>query len=155
MTVYATYSFTDFNAAINGPGGSFILGGPDTAMAEEGVTVGWSEENNTQNIGADGSVMNSMHASRAGICTLRFQKTSPINAALSLLWNFQRRSAVFWGKNIITMRDVVRGDNYNLSGCAFVRFPSNTYGKIAGMIEWEFQVAAVDPLLGAGAADGH
>src|SRR5271167_2389157 len=102
-----TYSFTDFVASITGPGGTFQIGGPETAMAEEGLTVAWGEEHNTMNIGADGAVMHSMHAARAGTVTARYQKISPILFALSKKWQFQRQSSIFWGRDIITLREVV------------------------------------------------
>lgn len=148
--IYGTYSFSDFTASINGPGGGFIIGGPDTATAEEGLTVTWGEENNTQNIGADGSIMNSMHAARAGTIAVRLQKISPVNFQLSQLWNYQRQSSIFWGQNVITMRQVMLGDLFNNAGCAFVRFPTIGYPKVANLIEWEFHVAVIDPYLGPG-----
>jgi hypothetical protein len=146
----ATYSFTNFIATITGPGGSFTISGPDTAAAEEGFTVSMSEETNTQSIGADGSVMNSLHASKAGLCGARLQKTSPINLLLANMYNLQRTSSALWGLNVITARDIARGDAYTLSGCAFVRFPANAYGKVGNMIDWEWAVSILDPFLGPG-----
>lgn len=149
-SLVTTYSYTDVLAAISGPGGQFTLGGPDTAAAEEGITITWGEENNTQNIGADGSVMNSMHASRAGSVTFRYQLASPIRKPLSDLWTFQRQSSIFWGRNVITIEQVALQDVFNLSGCAFVRFATTTYPKIGTMQEWEFHVGVIDPRLGPG-----
>jgi hypothetical protein len=154
--LYATYSFENIIAAITGPGGQFPIGGPDTGAAEEGLECTWGEENNTQNIGAAGDVMNSMHASRAGTFTVRLQLVSPVNALLNKLWAFQRSSGgIYWGRNTITVRDVMRGDLYTNSGCAFVRHTTATWPKIGTVRLWEFHVAKVDPYLGSGWIDGH
>jgi hypothetical protein len=148
--LWGTYSFQNFSAAITGPGGSFVIAGPETATAEEGMTVTWGEEANTQTIGADGAVMNSLHASKAGTAAVRLQKISPVNALLGQMFVFQRLSSLTWALNIITLRDSVTGDNYTLTGCAFTRFPTNSWAKVGNMLEWELQVAIIDPLLGTG-----
>lgn len=148
--LFGTYLFTDFIATINGPNGAFTIGGPETAQAEEGVTIGLTEETNTQTIGADGSVMNSMHASKAGTATIRLQKISPVNAQLSQMYNLDRLSSATWAQNVITLTDIVRGDNYTCQGCAFTRYPNNAYAKIGNMIEWEFHISVLDPSLGPG-----
>jgi hypothetical protein len=153
--LYATYAFQDVTASISGPGGAFTMSGIETAAAEEGITITWGEELNTQTIGADGSVMNSMHSARAGTCTIRLMKTSPINQLLQQLIKYQHQSSLFWGRNTITIADAVRGDLYTLVGCAWVRFPTNTYAKVGNVLEYEMHVALIDGNLGPGAADGH
>lgn len=154
---YGSYSFMDVYCVMSGPGteglvlnGPIPFAGPNSGSAEEGVTITLSEETNTQTIGADGSVMNSLHASRAGTATFRLLKTSPINNALIQLYNFQRVQSIRWGQNTITIEDKSRGDKYTLQGCAFVRMPTNSYAKIGNTIEWEMHVALVDPMLGIG-----
>jgi len=157
--IYGSYSFMDVYATLWGPGcngvvingASTVIGGPEAASAEEGITITLSEETNTQTIGADGSVMNSLHASRAGTATFRLLKTSPYNNAIMRLYNYQRVQSSRWGQNTIIVTDKSRGDNYVLQGCAFVRFPTNSYAKIGNTIEWEMHVALIDPMLGIGA----
>jgi hypothetical protein len=147
--LYATYAFADVAAGFSGPGApSFTISGPDTAAAEEAITVTWGEEMNSQTIGADGSVMNSMHSAMAGTVNIRLQKISPVNALLSQVIRIQRQSSALWGQNTITIRDVARGDMYTLAGCAWVRFPVNSYAKIGNMLDYELHVAQIDPLLG-------
>jgi hypothetical protein len=147
--LFATYAFADVSAQISGPGAqAFTISGPDTAAAEEGITITWGEEMNTQSIGADGSVMNSMHSSMAGTCNIRLQKISPVNAMLSHLINVQRLSSALWARNIITIRDVARNDLYTLLGCAWVRFPVNSYAKVGNVLDYELHVPQVDPNLG-------
>lgn len=158
IPIYGTYAFADVYATISGPGGNVslngyntaIIAGPDTASAEEGITVALGEETNTQTIGADGSVMNSLHSSRAGTATIRLLKISPINKMLLEMYNYQRLSSARWAHNTIEIHDVGRGDHYTLLGCAFVRFPTNSYAKVGGVIEWEFHVSLTNPLMGAG-----
>jgi hypothetical protein len=153
--LYATYAFQDITASLVGPGGSFIISGPETAAAEEGITITWGEESNTQTIGADGSVMNSMHSARAGTCTFRLMKTSPNNQRIMSLFNYQHQSSAYWGRNTITISDTARGDLYTLVGCAWVRVPTNTYAKVGNVLEYEMHVALISPNLGPGAPDGH
>ena len=163
--IYGAYSFMDVYAVINGPGVNnlrisnsgiprnpqgLLLGGPMTASAEEGITLALQEETNTMTIGADGSVMHSLHASRAGTATFRLLKISPYNNALMALYNYQRVQSRLWGRNVITIEDFSRGDSYTLIGCAFVRFPNNAYAKIGNTIEYEFHCAIMDPHLGLG-----
>jgi hypothetical protein len=101
-------------------------------------------------VGADGSVMHSLHASRSGTATFRLLKISPYNNALMALYNFQRLQSNRWGRNTITIEDFSRGDKYVLLGCAFVRFPNNSYAKVGNTIEWEWHCAIMDPHLGLG-----
>jgi Protein of unknown function (DUF3277) len=146
---FGAYSFMDVEAILTGPhADGLVLGGPQSASAEEGITITFGEETNTQTIGADGSVMNSLHASRAGTATFRLLKTSPQNKALMEVYNFQRLQSNRWGRNHITVQDISRGDLYTLDGCAFVRVPTNSYAKIGNTIEWEFHVSLIDPRLG-------
>jgi hypothetical protein len=153
--LYSTYAFQDVTASLSGPGGTLTLSGAETAAAEEGITVTWGEELNTQTIGADGSVMNSMHSARAGTATFRLMKTSPLNAMISSMIKYQHQSSALWGRNTITIADTARGDLYTLVGCAWVRFPTNTYAKVGNVLEYELHVALIDTNLGPGAPDGH
>lgn len=143
---YGVYSFIDVTAVINADGlGVFRLGGDGTSQAEEGITIVYTEETNTQTIGADGSVMNSLHAAMAGTLTTRLLKISPVNYQLAQLYNYQRMSSATWGRNIITIRDVGREEQITCLGCAFSRFPQITYNKVGAVMEWEFHVSVIMP----------
>jgi hypothetical protein len=160
VPLYATYAFQDITATISGPGGNFAMStsgdvhytisGAETAAAEEAVTITWGEEANTQTIGADGSVMNSMHSSRAGTVVFRLMKTSPNNARLQQMFHYQHESSARWGINTITIENPARGDKYTLLGCAWVRIPTNTYAKVGNVLEYELHVAVIDSQLGDG-----
>jgi hypothetical protein len=153
MPLYNTYAFQNVEATISGPGiANLTLSGAETAAAEEGITITYGEEMNTQTIGADGSVMNSMHSARAGTATFRLLKTSPLNTQLNAAIAFQHQSSQFWGRNTITVRDTARGDFYTLTGCAWVRIPTNTYAKVGNTLEYEVHVAIIDAVLGTGEA---
>ncbi|EEN5923401.1 DUF3277 family protein [Salmonella enterica] len=65
----ATYSFTDVTASISGPTGVIDLG-YGSASSEEGITVAMAGPKNTMTIGADGEVMNSLHADKSGTVTV-------------------------------------------------------------------------------------
>jgi hypothetical protein len=145
-----TYSFLDVSAAIVGPGGGFSFSGADAANAKEGFTAEFIEDKNAMTVGANGSVMHSLRAGKAGKIIVRLLKTSPINQLLSALYNFQTVSSATHGQNAITITDFARGDVYTCQQCAFSRFASNTYAEDGGMLEWNFDVGVMDPLLGTG-----
>lgn len=145
----AAYSFTDVQATITGPGGSFPIGS-GAAVAKEGISVEFTEDKDRMTIGADGSPMHSLIASRAGRIIVRLLKTSPVNSLLTQLYNFQIQSSVFHGQNIIVVTNPIIGDDYTCRQVAFAKFPTNTYAEEGGMLEWEFNAGIIDPILGSG-----
>lgn len=144
------YSFLDTLCAINGPGGSFTIGGPGAANAEEGITVEMSEEKNTMIIGADGTPMHNLHASQGGKMSIRLLKTSPVNAQLSAMYAVQTASSALHGQNTITLKNSPLGDAITGTFCAFKRFPTQAYAKEGGMNEWEFDIGVLVMSLGGG-----
>ncbi len=145
----ATYSFLDFNFAISGPGGAFPLGSGSGA-AEEGVTIEPVEDKNIMQIGADGSGQHSLVASTASTVTVRLLKTSPVNALLMGLYNYQTSSSILHGRNTMVGTDLGRGDVVTLTQVAFKRVPSLTYAKEAGINEWTFDAIQTTTILGVG-----
>jgi len=145
----ATYSFLDITAAIEGAGGSINLAA-GAGSAEEGITVASNEDKNVMNIGADGAGMHSLVANDSGLLTMRLLKTSPINAQLQTMYNFQKLSSANWGNNTVTIRDVVRGDSITCTGVAFKKTPDLNYAKEGGMNEWTFDAINVNRVLGNG-----
>jgi hypothetical protein len=79
---------------------------------------------------------------------IRLQKISPVNQQLVQLIRTQRSSSAYWGQTTIAIRDMARGDVYNLAGCAWIRFPVNSYAKIGNVLDYELHVAQIDPNLG-------
>lgn len=148
----ATYSFQSVTATIVGPGGSIQIGNGSGA-AEEGISTAMTEEKNTMTIGADGAVMHSLHAGNSGKITVRLLKTSPVNALLNAMYNFQKAAVAAWGQNLITVTDPSRGDVVTSTLVAFAKQPDLTYSKDGGMNTWEFHAGTIDELLGAGVPD--
>jgi len=144
----SSYSFLNVQAAIAGPGGAFSIGSSSGA-AEEGITIDNVEEKDLATVGAGGELMHSLRASDVAKATVRLLKTSPVNAQLSNLYNFQKASSLFWGQNMITVNDTIRGDVEELTVAAFLKPPSNTYSKDGAMMEWEF-IGKRNMLLGNG-----
>lgn len=142
------YSFKDFRATLTGPGGTVPLGN-DAGVAEEGITIEAIEEIGNLRIGADGSPAHSLRATKAAKCTVRVLKTSPTNAFLQTMLNFQRTSSLNWGQNVLVLTNIATGDNYTNQFVAFTRQPGNTYAKDAGVIDWEFIIGQLDVNLGA------
>lgn len=147
-----SYSFLDCAASIAGPGGAFQLGS-GSGNTEEGITTAMVEDKNTMTIGADGSVMHSLHGGKGGTVTVRLLKTSPVNAQLSEMYNFQAKSSASWGQNTITIRDIARGDTITCQLCAFKKHPDVTYAKDGGTNEWTFDAGIIDHQLGTGTPD--
>jgi Protein of unknown function (DUF3277) len=144
-----TYAFQNINAAISGGGGSFNLG-YGAGNAEEGITVvGNVEEKGIGTVGADGSIMPTLRASKLGKWTIRILKTSPVNAQLQALYNQQSVNPAFWATNVLTLADSQRGDNMSLSGSWFSKQPDLVYAKDGNFNEWEF-MGTHDAILGAG-----
>lgn len=145
----STYSFLDVNAAITGPGGSIILGN-GAGAAEEGITIESMEDKNIMTIGADGQGMHSLVGGEASTVTVRLLKTSPVNALLQQMYNYQTSSSVLHGKNTIVVSDFGRGDLVTLSSVAFKKRPSLNYAKEGGINEWTFDAIKTDAVLGVG-----
>lgn len=145
----ATYSFQDVVAAIVGVGGSINMAA-GAAVAEEGITIEAVADKNTMTIGADGSGMHSLAANEASTVTVRLLKTSPVNALLQLMYNLQTKSSLTHGKNVITVRDVVRGDSITMTGVAFKKRPAINYAKEGGLVEWTFDAVKTTQILGVG-----
>lgn len=145
------YSFLDVQATITGPGGGFPVGA-GAGAATEGISIEYEEDKDRLVVGADGSPMHSLNASKAGRISIRLLKTSPTNDLLEQLYNFQTTSSLFHGQNVLVITNVVTGDVYTCTSVAFQKFPRNDYAKEAGMLEWTFTAGYVDVLLGSGIA---
>lgn len=142
------YSFLNVNCAISGPGGSITLG-DGSGAAEEGITISPSNEINTMQIGADGAGQHSLHADKSGKVTVRLLKTSPTNKALSAMYATQTASAAAHGQNTISLVDNLRGDSITMTGVAFAKAPNLSFGKEAGLNDWEFHAISIDRTLGS------
>lgn len=145
----ATYSFQDVVAAISGVGGSINLAA-GAGVAEEGITIESMEDKSVMTIGADGAGMHSLVANEASSVTIRLLKTSPVNKQLQEMYNQQTKSSANHGKNTITVRDAVRGDNITLTEVAFKKRPTVTYAKEGGLMEWTFGAIKTTAVLGSG-----
>lgn len=145
------YSFLDTHATLTGPGGSVSLGAGSGA-ADEGITIEPLEDNVSTQYGADGSWAHSLNPVKAHRITVRLLKTSPINALLDAMYAYQKTSALVTGQNFLQITNFISGDTYTCQGVAFTKHPSNTYAKVAGLIDWEFTAGTVDSKLGNGIA---
>ena len=143
----ATYSFLDVTASMTGPTGVIDLG-YGSANSEEGITVIMTEAKNTMTVGADGEVMHSLHAGKAGTVTVTLLKTSPVNKKLSLAYNAQSQSSATWGNNVIVIRNTASGDISTARSCAFQKQPDFNNAKEGGTVAWVFDCGKIDQLLG-------
>lgn len=144
-----TYSFADVNAAISGPGGSISLAA-GAGAAEEGITIAPVADKNIMEMGAGGQGQHSLQAGDASQVTVRLLKTSPTNALLQAMYNYQTSKSVLHGKNTIVVSDLGRGDLVTLTKVAFRRVPDINYAGTAGINEWQFDAIFTDTILGVG-----
>lgn len=145
----ATYSFLDCNATISGPGGSINLAS-GAGAAEEGITVEAVEDKNIMTIGADGQGMHSLVANESSTVTVRLLKTSPVNAVLMQMYNYQTSSSVLHGKNTLVITDLGRGDLIVCDQAAFKKAPAVAFAKEGGINEWTFDAIRTSRTLGVG-----
>lgn len=150
MPATYTYSFKSTHCSIQGPGGSIALG-DGSGAAEEGISFEPSEDRNQMTIGADGSSMHSLRADQSARVTVRLLKTSPQNAVLQAMANFQWASATNHGQNTLSLATQA-GDAIVCQQVAFARQTPLSYGKDAGMNEWLFDAGMMNTALGAGVA---
>lgn len=143
-----TYSFLDVTAAIDGPGGNFPLGGEEGGVADEGITITATGDKNVMTPGADGSWMHSLKADKSATVTVTLLKTSPVNALLMNLYTYQTTSSRNHGQNVITIRDIARGDHITCQGVAFAKVPDMAYATEGGTVQWSFHAGAVSFNLG-------
>lgn len=140
------YSFLEVVAAIVGPGGAIPLAS-GAGAAEEGIRI-TRVERNLMTIGAGGEGQHSLKADRSGQVTLTLLKTSPVNAALMAMYNFQTASAANHGQNVITITDKNRNDIHTCQQCAFRKAPDISFASEAGTNEWVFDSVRIDDALG-------
>ena len=143
----AAYSFKDVVATITGPGG-VVNFGYGAGIAEEGITLEPTDDKDAMVIGADGTPMHTLRAAKSGTATVRVLKTSPTNALLQAMYDFQTLSSANWGQNIIVVANNAAGDVTTCRSVAFKRVAGNAYAKDAAMMEWAFNCGEMDRLLG-------
>ena len=142
-----TYSFLDISATITGPGGSFSLGS-GSGNAEEGITIEASEDIDSMTIGADGSVMHSLHANKSGTVTIHYLKISPQNAKLSAMYALQTAAGALHGNNTIVVSNLYTNDVIAMTQVAFRRAPNINYAKEGGLVDWQFNAGVIERTLG-------
>lgn len=142
-----TYSFMDVTASLVGPTGIIDLGA-GSANAKEGITLKMGEVKNTMTIGADGEVMQSMHASKHGTITVNLLKTSSANKKLSLAFNAQSQSSALWGQNVIVIRNTASGDILTARKVAFQNHADFNNAQDAATVAWNFDCGKIDQQLG-------
>lgn len=143
------YSFQDVQATLVGFGGSISLGA-GSGNAKEGISVSFLEDKDVLLMGADGSGVHSLRASKAARINVRLLKTSPVNAQLSAMYSQQIGSSINWGQNALTVSNPVTGDDYPCTGVAFQKYTDLTWAEDANINDWPFLAISADPILGVG-----
>jgi Protein of unknown function (DUF3277) len=144
----ATYSFKDNLVTLLGPGGSVSLG-DGSGTSEEGISIEPVDDIDSMMIGADGSVMHSLHANTACHVSIHLLKTSPRNQPLSFMYATQTTSGSVHGQNTLYVNNKWTNDVIACSDVAFKRAPNLTYAKEGGTVTWEFNAGKVERVLGS------
>lgn len=110
-----------------------------------------TEDKDTMQVGAGGAIMHSLNASDAGRITIRLLKTSPTNALMSAIYNFQKNNPGSWGQNQFRGADTARGDVVTATELAFVRQSPLAFAKDGNINEWVLQ-GRIFELLGTGSS---
>ena len=142
-----TFSFLDVQASLNGPGGQFLLS--EGGVANEGISI-TTNERVTTIYGADGEFMHSLHAAKGGKVTVRCLRTGKINSDLSRIYAYNSQSSSNTGHDIISIRDIARGDSWVCAGCAIVKIPDNSYSTEGSVVEWVFNAGTIVGVFGTG-----
>lgn len=148
------YSFLDVTAVLTGPGGVINLGS-GAGIGEGGIAVEYTTAKNTVTMGLDGEGMHTLSAGNACTVTVTLLKTSPTNAMLQGMLNYQTASASRHGRNVIVIRDAARGDFISLSKVAFNSQPKIAYTKEGGTMEWKFDAIDSTTILGTGTPEAE
>ena len=149
MAYTYTYSFLDVAASITAPNGQFALSA--AGNAEDGsIKVSFAGDKNTMQIGADGTPMHSLMATKGGMISIKLLKTSFLNNKLSKLFNAQILSSALHGYNVISIMNPVSGDSITGTQCAFKKHPDVSYDAKGADLEWVFDVGVLDISLGGG-----
>jgi len=146
----ASYSFRDCKITISGVGGTAIFGGLPGGVDKGGITIEADGDKNRKTVGADGAVVHSLIVDDSGKITIRTLKTAMQNVILNAMLQAQKQSAAVWGRNVITLLDIARGDSYTCIDCAFSKVPSNEWKDEAGTIEWTFDAGKIIQIMGTG-----
>jgi hypothetical protein len=142
------YSLADVEAAIEGPGGSFQIGA-GVGLATEGINIEPKGDTNIMTEGGDGEIMHSLRVSKACTITITLLRTSPTNARLMNLYNYQTSSSRYHGQNTVMVRNPVSGDAHDGTEVAFQKKPGVPYAEEGGNLVWTLE-GKVSSKLGTG-----
>lgn len=143
----STYSLIDVQATFTGPGISIPIGA-GAGLAEEGISIEAIDNVGHMVIGGDGTPMQVLQVTKGYRVTLHLLKTSLTNAPLMAAQQIQRSSGALWGRNSISLTDILSGDEFTGQAVAFEKTPRIDYDKPGKMVDWTFLVGIGDWILG-------
>jgi hypothetical protein len=143
------YSFLNVTASIVGPNGSVNIGVGAGNAKEGGIRTEMSQDVNTMDVAADGKHMHSQSGDQSGRVIITLLKTSAANNFLAILYYADYNNPATWGKNTITIRDLVNNDLISARFAAFQKLTPLVYAEKGGTNEWAFQAGKLHETLGA------
>lgn len=145
MSLITTYSFSDIVFVMTHP----VAG--DQRLNGEGlgdVTVTFAQDNTSQDLSADGSVMvNKIKASNGSIA-INIQQTAPLNHWLVNYFNLVKNdsTSLLWAQAQITISSIVGGDNIVATGVSPHKRPDLGYQQQGQQRTWNFMAADIQML---------
>jgi hypothetical protein len=146
------YSFPDVKCTLVLTGIGTIYLGAGSGYTDGGLSITMVEDKSTMTTGADGQVMHSLHAGRAGIVAIRLLKTATVNGTLSDAYYLTTASGKAHGNGTFRIKDISKeagdGDDIGCYDVAFAKFADLTYAKEGGEMVWTFHCGRIHHILG-------
>ena len=135
MPKHSTYSFTDINATISGPGyGSYSIQGEGIGD----VSISKITDRTVHDVAADGSIMASKIAGNNGNVTLNAQQTSSLHKFMQGTFNYcWQADTSAWTTISITIEAPKMGKTYYCTGGSFVKEPDEPLQSQGQRVAWQ------------------
>lgn len=140
MGAPTTYSFSDIKMVISHPAyPAYTVNG--NGVGE--INIEYANDNTTQDLAADGTVMISKIEANNGTVTISMQQTSPMHQWMKGFFNALRSQPTnMWAKANINVSSPAGGfDNIALSGVSFQKRAAQPYQAQGQMVTWSFMFA--------------
>lgn len=134
---FSTYSFADCNTVISHPNyGQMSINGDGIGS----ITFSRTGDNTAQDIGADGSVMQSKIKDKRGTISITCQQTSELNKWLTKLFNYVETSSLTedWISTLITCDVNTTGEKHTCTNVSFQKMADTPYSAQGQNVTWNF-----------------
>jgi hypothetical protein len=137
--IATTYSFKDLSGAMTSPlAGTFQFAGQ---IGIGRITVEYTTDHGAVDTAADGTVLPSFVAGKAGRITIEVQQTSVLQKYLLYWHNLHVNAATTgvitqWASSSMLLRNTLDGSNHEALGVFPTKIPDKAYAASPTMITW-------------------